>query len=117
MKITRSQLKQLIAEELNVGVPTASMEEEIDHLASYEEGPRELLDTPHHIEFAWHDGWCGVNKSDGVILEIETMDELLAFIEAEPDEQVFKWKGSIRDKEVTKSMLNIYRSAMRAFLN
>ena len=41
MKITRSQLKQLIAEELNVGVPTASMEEEIDHLASYEEGPRE----------------------------------------------------------------------------
>ena len=27
MKITRTQLKQLIAEELNVGVPTASMEE------------------------------------------------------------------------------------------
>ena len=27
MKITRSQLRQLIAEELNVGVPTASMEE------------------------------------------------------------------------------------------
>ena len=119
MKITRSQLKQLIAEELTrkVGVPTAAMEEEIDHLASYEEGPRQLLDTPHQIEWSWHDGWFGVYKSDGDILETETMDELLAFIEAEPDEQVFEWEMRTRDKEGTKRMLNTYRRVMRAFLN
>ena len=122
MKITRSQLNQLIAEELNVGVPTASMEEEIAHLPSYKEGPRELLDTPHQIVWTWHHSdtgasYFGVYKSDGVSLETETMDELLAFIEAEPDEQVFEWEMRTRDKEGTKRMLNTYRRVMRAFLN
>jgi hypothetical protein len=117
MKITRSQLKQLIAEELNVGVPTAAMEEEIDHLASYEEGPRELLDTPHQIGFSWHDGWFGVTLNHGEEVKTNTIQELLTLIESEPDDQMWWWKGRTENKERTLSNLNGWASFIRAFLN
>jgi hypothetical protein len=127
MKITRSQLKQLIAEELNVGVPTASMEESGGYelvqnpvgRPEPEQVPDMMVDESIALELHISTGqWLAT--PEGTITPSMTLSELIEKMKRFGPEQRFTdnashggvLRGDGMSRDTAIGLLEIYRDTM-----
>jgi len=127
MKITRRQLKQLIAEELNVGVPTASMEESggyelVQNLygrSEPEQAPDMMVDESIVLELHEPVGmWYAT--PEGTITPSRTLSELIEKMKRFGPEQRFTdnarhggvLRGDSMSRDTAIGLLEIYRDTM-----